>query len=166
MNVLDILFLAILGIGIVANFLSIPGNLIILFNSFWYGLVSGQDRFSTAFLLTLLIVALAVEFLEYLIIAFGARRFGATRLGCVAAVVGGIVGSVSGFCFSPVMGAIVGGFLGVVVGTFGIEMLRGKNVRESFHATLGALLGRVGGLTVKVIGTVTMAVMVLTHVSW
>ena len=166
MNVLDILFLAILGIGIVANFLSIPGNFIILFDSFWYGLVNGYDRFSTAFLLTLLIVALAIEFLEYLIIAFGARRFGASKLGCVAAVVGGIIGSISGFCFSPVMGAIVGGFLGVIIGTFGIEILRGKNVRESFHATLGAILGRVGGLTVKVIGTMAMAVMVLTHLTW
>ncbi len=166
MDVLDILFLLVLGLGIVSNFLSIPGNLVVFFDSLWYALVSSHHHFSTTFLITLFVVALIVELLEYLIIAFGARRFGASKLGSAAAVIGGIVGSISGIFVSPVLGAIVGGFAGVIVGTLGIELVRGKKFKESWHATLGALLGRMGGLTVKLVGTVVMATMVMMNVSW
>jgi uncharacterized protein len=160
MEVLEIVFIAILGFSIFSNFLSIPGNFIVVLDTIWYGLATDFSRFSTSFLITLLIIAVAVELLEYVIIAFGARRYGATKLGVVAAIVGGILGSISGFFFSPVLGAILGGFVGVSVGTLGIELIRGKSFKDALHATLGAILGRVGGLTVKAIGSVTMVVMV------
>ncbi len=156
MDILEIFFIAILGFSIVSNFLSIPGNFIIFLNSVWYGIATNFNQFSFSFLITLFIVAVAVELLEYFVIAFGARKYGASRLGVVGAILGGIGGGVSGFFFSPVFGAMVGGFAGVIVGTLSVEMLRGKHVREAAHATVGAILGRVGGLTIKAIGTVTM----------
>ncbi len=164
MDVLEIVFVAILGFSVFSNFLSIPGNFIVVFNSLWYGIATGFDKFSISFLLTLLIVAVIVEFLEYLIIAFGARRYGATRLGALAAILGGIGGSISGFFFSPIMGAIIGGFVGGIIGTLGIELIRGKTLRESLYATFGATIGRVGGLTVKGIGSVTMVVIVASKI--
>ncbi len=123
-------------------------------------MATGFDNFSFGFLLTLFAVAIGVELLEYLIIAFGARKYGASRWGVVAAILGGIAGSISGFFFSPIVGAIIGGLIGVIVGTVSIEIWRGKNVRDSAYAALGAVLGRLGGLTIKAIGTVTMIVMI------
>ncbi|MEJ2636282.1 MAG: DUF456 domain-containing protein [Calditrichia bacterium] len=160
MDVLEIIFIAILGFSVVSNFLSIPGNFIVVFDTIWYGLATNFDKFSFSFLLMLLIIAVGVELLEYLIIAFGARRYGASRLGVVAAILGGIGGSISGFFVSPVLGAIIGGFIGVVIGTVSIEMIRGKSFRDAGYAALGAILGKVGGLTVKAIGSVTMVVIV------
>ncbi len=156
MDALEIIFIAILGFSIVANFFSIPGNFVIFLNSLWYGIATGFHKFSFSFLLTLFLVALAVELLEYFIIAFGARRYGASKLGVVVAILGGIGGSISGFFFSPVIGAIIGGFVGVIVGTLGIELFKGRTMRDSLYATFGAVIGRIGGLTVKAIGTVTM----------
>ncbi|GAB4376776.1 MAG: DUF456 family protein [Calditrichia bacterium] len=160
MDVVELIFVAILGFSIIANFFSIPGNFIIVFNAFWYGLVTGFDRFSFSFMLTLLIIAIGVELLEYIIIAFGARRYGATKLGTVAGILGGIAGSISGFFVSPVLGAIIGGFIGVILGTSLIEITRGRTLNEALNATYGALLGRLGGLTVKALGSLTMVVIV------
>ncbi len=161
MDVIHIFFLAILFLSLVSNFLSIPGNFIIFLNTLWYGIATDFTFITFTFLVTLFIIAIAIELLEYVVIAFGARKYGASRWGVVAAIVGGIGGAISGFFFSPVLGAIVGGFLGVIVGTMSIEVLRGKSLSEASRATLGAVLGRVGGLTVKVIGSVTMVIIVI-----
>lgn len=161
MTILEVIFFATLLIGVVANFFSLPGNFFVVLNAGWYGLVTGFNHFSSKFLLTLLLIALLVELLEYFIIAFGARRFGASRSAAIAGAIGGLLGSISGFFVSPVLGAVIGGFSGVIVGTIVLELLNGGNLSKALRATYGALLGRLGGLTVKVIGTVTMVVIVL-----
>ena len=160
MDLWEFLFIAILGFSIVANFFSIPGNFLIVFNTGWYGLATGFDRYSLSFFLTLLVIAIVVELLEYFIIAFGARKYGASKLGAVAGVLGGIAGSISGFFFSPVMGAIIGGFLGVIIGSLGLEMIRGRHLKDASKVAYGAILGRVGGLTVKALGSLVMVVIV------
>jgi uncharacterized protein YqgC (DUF456 family) len=99
--------------------------------------------------------------LEYLIIALGAKRYGASRWGVGGAILGGIIGGLSGFTFSPIFGAIIGGFIGVIMGTMLLELIiKKRNFDAAYHAMLGALIGKVGGLTIKVIGTLTMAVVV------
>jgi uncharacterized protein YqgC (DUF456 family) len=160
MSIIEIFFLAILGFSLISNFLSIPGNFIIFLNTVWYGIATDFHEFSFSFLITLFIVAVSVELLEYFIIAFGARKYGASRWGVVGAIVGGIGGGISGFFFSPVFGALVGGFLGVIAGTLSIELFKGKNIKQAGYAALGATLGRVGGLTIKAVGTVTMVFIV------
>lgn len=164
MDFIQILFIAMLAFSIVSIFLSIPGNFIVFLNTLFYGVFTNFDNLSFSFLLIIFIIAVLIELLEYLIIAFGARKYGASKLGVVAAIIGGIGGSISGFFFSPVLGAIIGGFIGVMAGTMAIELLRGKNIREVLYATYGALLGRVGGLSVKAIGTVTLVVIVANRI--
>lgn len=161
MDLVNILFILMLAFGLVANFLSIPGNFIIALNTFWYGIATSFEKVTWSFLLTLIIIAAAIEFAEYLIIALGAKRYGASRWGVVGAILGGIIGGLSGFTFSPIFGAITGGFVGVIIGTMLLELIiKGRNIKVAFHAMLGALIGKVGGLTVKVIGTLTMAIIV------
>lgn len=161
MDLVNILFLLMLAFGLVSNFLSIPGNFIIALNTFWYGIATGFEKVSLSFFVTLIVIAAAIEFAEYLIIALGAKRYGASRWGVVGAILGGIIGGLSGFTFSPIFGAITGGFIGVIVGTMLLELIiRGRNIKVAFHAMLGALIGKVGGLTIKVIGTLTMAIVV------
>ncbi len=161
MDIVDILFILILIFGLISNFLSIPGNFVVALNTFWYGVATNFEKITFSFFITLIMIAAAVEFAEYLIIALGAKRYGASRWGVVGAILGGIVGGLSGFTFSPIFGAIIGGFIGVIFGTMLLELIiKGRNVRAAFHAMLGALIGKVGGLTVKVIGTLTMAIVV------
>lgn len=160
MDFIQILFIAMLVFSIVSIFLSIPGNFIVFLNTFLYGAITNFDHLSFSFFLIIFIAAVLIELLEYLIIVFGARKYGASKLGVIGAIIGGIGGSISGFFFSPVVGAIIGGLFGVMIGTMTVELLRGKQIREALYATYGALLGRVGGLSVKAIGTVTLVVIV------
>ncbi len=161
MEIIDILFVVVLLFGLVSNFLSIPGNFVVVLDSFLYGLATNFEKFHLSFILTLLLIAALIEFVEYLVIALGARRYGASRGGVVAGIVGGLIGSISGAFFSPVVGALVGGFSGVIIGTFLLELLiKHRPSREAFHVVLGALIGKVGGLTIKAVGTVTMVVLV------
>jgi uncharacterized protein YqgC (DUF456 family) len=161
MDIVDILFLLILTFGLLSNFLSIPGNFVVAFNALWYGLATNFETITFSFFITLIIIAAAIEFVEYLIIALGAKRYGASRWGVVGAILGGIIGGLSGFTFSPIFGAIIGGFFGVIMGTMLLELIiKKRNFDAAYHAMLGALIGKVGGLTVKVIGTLTMAVVV------
>jgi len=164
MEILEILFVLILLFSLISNFFSIPGNFVIVFDAGWYGLATGFNKFSLTFLLTLLFIAIVVEFLEYIVIAFGARRYGASRLGTISGIILGIVGSISGFFVSPILGAIIGGFIGVIVGTITLELIRGKHFKDALHATYGALIGKVGGLTVKVLGSLTMVVIVASKI--
>ncbi|MFQ5584520.1 MAG: DUF456 family protein, partial [Calditrichia bacterium] len=127
----------------------------------WYGIATNFETVTVSFILTMVLIAAIVEFVEYLIISLGARRYGASRWGVVGAILGGIIGSLSGFTFSPVFGAVIGGFIGVIVGTILLELIiKKKNVQAALYAMLGALIGKVGGLTVKVIGTLTMVVII------
>ncbi len=161
MDIVDVLFILILVFGLISNFLSIPGNFVVALNTFWYGVATNFEKVTFSFFITLIIIAATVEFAEYLIIAVGAKRYGASRWGVVGAILGGIVGGLSGFTFSPIFGAIIGGFIGVILGTMLLELIiKGRNIRAAFHAMLGALIGKVGGLTIKVIGTLTMAIIV------
>ena len=161
MGIVDILFFLILAFGLLSNFLSIPGNFVVALNALWYGFATNFETITLSFFLTLIIIAAAIEFAEYLIIALGAKRYGASRWGVVGAIAGGIVGGLSGFTFSPIVGAIIGGFIGVILGTMLLELIiKKRNLDAAYKAMLGALIGKVGGLTIKVIGTLTMAVVV------
>jgi len=164
MDFIQILFITMLAFSIVSIFLSIPGNFIVFLNTLLYGVVTDFNNLSFSFFLVIFIIAVLIELLEYLIIAFGARKYGTSKLGVVGAILGGIGGGISGFFFSPVVGAIIGGFVGVMAGTMTIELLRGKQIREILYATYGALLGRVGGLSVKTIGTVTLVIIVVNRI--
>lgn len=161
MSAWEVVFIIILAFSLIANFLSIPGNFIVVINALWYGLVTGFEKYSFTFLFTLVVIALAVEFCEFVLLSIGARRYGASRWGVVGGIVGGIVGSISGAFVTPILGAILGGFLGVMLGTLIVEMIfKKRNLRETSRAILGVLIGKVGSLTVKAIGTVTMVVLV------
>ena len=97
MDIVDILFILILAFGLISNFLSIPGNFVVALNTFWYGVATNFEKVTFSFFITLFIIAAAVEFAEYLIIALGAKRYGASRWGVVGAILGGIFGGLSGF---------------------------------------------------------------------
>lgn len=98
------------------------------------------------------VVALVGEGLELLLSAFGARRFGASWRGMLGSVVGGVLGAIFGTFTIPILvvgtlaGAAVGTALGAVVG----ELWTGeRTLRDSTQPALGAVIGRVLGMLVK-----------------
>ena len=78
--------------------------------------------------------------LDYVVPAFGAKKFNCSKWG----VFGCIVGTLVGIFFVP-WGILVGPFAGAVVG----ELIAGKKFSSSLKGGFGALLGFVFGVALK-----------------
>jgi uncharacterized protein YqgC (DUF456 family) len=165
MNViLDIALVSLVTFSVFSNLVGFPGNLLVSFSSLFYGISTGFDNFSFVFVLGLFGIVLLLEFLEFLLIFFTARRYGSSKWGISGAVIGGILGALAGASFSPILGAVIGSFAGVFIGACGLEFAIKRKLKPSIWAGFGAFLGKLGGLSIKMIGGTTMAIMVLSRV--
>lgn len=95
-------------------------------------------------------IGLVGEALEFLLSAFGAKRFGASKRGMIGSVVGGVLGALVGTGFLPVIGTLIGAAVGTALGAVAGETWNGeKSLRESMRPALGAVIGRVLGTLAK-----------------
>lgn len=78
--------------------------------------------------------------LDYLVPAFGAKKFNCSRWG----VFGCLVGTIVGIFFAP-LGLLLGPFIGAMLG----EVIAGKNFAAAMKGGFGALLGFLFGVTLK-----------------
>lgn len=163
-TIMDVGLVMTILISILSNFYGLPGNSLLAGSSLVYGIFTGFESFSITFVLTLFAIVVLIEFLEFLIISLTAKKYGASKWGISGGIVGGILGAISGAFITPVLGAIIGSIAGVFLGAFALEFIRTTNLRGSLYSGLGAFLGKLGGLSIKVIGTVTMAIMVVSKI--
>lgn len=80
--------------------------------------------------------------LDYIIPAWGTKKFGGTRYG----VWGCTLGFILAFWMGP-WGIIIGPFLGAFVG----EMIGGQNSKKSFRAAVGSFVGFLVGSLLKMV---------------
>ena len=161
MNVIfEIVFIVAVVVSLFSNLYGLPGNILILFSSFVYGIVTNFVQYSFAFVITLLLIVLLVEFLEYLLIVLTAKKYGASKWGITGSIVGGIGGAISGAFVTPVLGAIIGSIIGVFAGATLLEFFKSYNLREALLSGVGAFLGKIGGLSIKMCGAVTIIIMI------
>jgi uncharacterized protein YqgC (DUF456 family) len=158
--ILDVLFVLAVTAALMSNFFGVPGNIIIAFNSLIYGILTNFDSYSLTFVITLFIIVIFVEFIEYLLIALTAKKYGASKWGIAGGIIGGIGGAISGAFFTPVLGAIIGSILGVFLGAIIFEYFRSFDLKMAFNSGVGAFLGKIGGLSLKTCGAVTMIIMI------
>ncbi len=149
------------GFSVISNFMGLPGNILIALSGLLYGISTGFEAYSFTFVLTLFAVLIFFEVLEFILIYVAAKKFGCSRWGIAGGIVGGILGALSGMLYSPVLGALIGSVIGVFIGASGLELFRSGNLKSSLFAGLGAFLGRIGGLSVKVVGAMTMSIMIV-----
>jgi uncharacterized protein YqgC (DUF456 family) len=95
------------------------------------------------------VVVFIVSVLDYIVPICGTRKFGGTRAGTLGSTVGLIVG----IFFSP-WGIIAGPFLGAFIA----ELLAGSSGRHSLKAALGAFVGFLCGVGLKLIVCAWIAV--------
>ena len=86
------------------------------------------------------VACVVVLVLDYVVPAFGAKKFNCSKWG----IFGCMVGTVVGMFFMP-WGLIAGPFLGAVAG----ELIAGKRLGMSLKGGFGALLGFVFGVALK-----------------
>jgi uncharacterized protein YqgC (DUF456 family) len=101
-----------------------------------------QSPFSTKFLIIWAVVVVAVTALDYVVPAYGTKKFGGTKYG----IWGCTIGLILGFWLGP-MGIILGPFFGALIG----ELIGGKDSNQAFKAALGSFVGFLVGTLLKLI---------------
>lgn len=149
--ILFVLFLLAGGAGVVLPFLpGVPLAAIGVLFAAWLG--GFQVLGLREILIAALLAALSLV-LDYLTTVVGARLYGASSRGVWGAVIGAVVGV---FFFPPF------GFLfGAGVGAIGAELITGRPWREAARAGLGTLIGSLGGMAVKLLLILALALMCL-----
>jgi hypothetical protein len=101
------------------------------------------EVFSPEFLIAMAGLTILVTAIDFVIPAFGAKKFGASKFGFWGAVIGMIVG----FFYFPPLGIIIGAFLGAFVG----EVISGKQTYGAFKAGWGVFIGIITGTVLKLV---------------
>ncbi|KJF42138.1 DUF456 domain-containing protein [Draconibacterium sediminis] len=102
-------------------------------------------QFSSKFLIIWAIITVVVYALDYLIPAWGTKKFGGSKRG----VWGSIIGLVIGMFFFPPFGIIIGPFVGAVIG----ELTVGKDSGAALKSGFGSFMGFLAGTLLKLIAS-------------
>ncbi|HRW62065.1 MAG TPA: DUF456 domain-containing protein [Bacteroidales bacterium] len=120
--------------------LSFIGILVLHFTKF--------AHFSTTFLLVLAFIAILVTVLDYIVPVWGTKKFGGTKAGMWGATIGMIIGMI----FLGPLGLILGPLAGAIIG----EVINGANNKDAFKAGIGAFIGFLLGVGLKLAASVYM----------
>jgi uncharacterized protein YqgC (DUF456 family) len=99
-------------------------------------------QFSNSFLFTWALVVVAVFVLDYMLQAWGVKKFGGGR----KATIGTFIGLFVGLLFPPI-GLLIGPFAGAFIGA--LSEVKGDNTR-AFKVAIGSFIGFVTGTVLKV----------------
>lgn len=90
--------------------------------------------------------------IDYAGSAIGAKKFGASKHGVIASVIGGVIGLVL-FSFAGML-------IGSVVGLVAVEYYEKRDLIQSGKAALGVLIGNIAGIVLQAV----LAVIILIYV--
>jgi uncharacterized protein YqgC (DUF456 family) len=143
------LFLGILGLP--GTWLMVASTALLA----WWQWDADGDPSERMFSITVLIVVAALallgEIMELAAGLIGSKKAGGTKWGAIGALLGTIVGGVAGTFLIPVpvVGSIVGACLGAAIGAGALEMTSGRELAPSVKSGVGAGVGRLGGVFIK-----------------
>jgi uncharacterized protein YqgC (DUF456 family) len=143
---MDILLLVIafilMLIGIIGCIVpGLPGTPI-AYAGLWIAQITERVDFSWQFLLIWGIVTVVISALDYIVPAWGTKRYGGTKWGVWGSTIGVFVG-----LFAGPWGVILGPLVGAVIG----ELLGGKAAQEALRAGWGSFIGILFGTILKLI---------------
>lgn len=144
------LFLLALGVCVLLNLVTLPGNwAMVALVTAWALLVPGNSL-NMLFFVMFIGLAVAGEIVEFGAQIWGAKKYGSSKISTWAGILGAIVGAVFGAPFMFGVGAVFGALFGAWAGCFLAELLiRRQPSAVAFRAAQGAFVGRFLGMVVK-----------------
>ena len=142
---------------------NIPGTFLMTGFYLLYQLFDNQTGIDWKIVVILLAVSVVLELVEFLLTAWGSRKYGASRIGTVGAIAGSIVGAIVGTGMAPFVGTLIGAFGGAFVGAFTLEYLRKPDFDKAMEVGKGALFGAIGGKISKLVGAIALLIIISTH---
>lgn len=151
-----IIIIALFVIGMAgAVYPVLPGVLAVYAAFFVYGLMIGFGSFGKWFWLIQTTIVVVIFVADYVVGAYGVKKFGGSR----ASVIGSTIGLIAGPFVIPVVGLLVGPFLGAAIG----ELATGADIKQSCRAGIGSLVGFFSGIVVKL---ALQAIMIAVFIIW
>lgn len=153
-RVMDIALLVLAGLCMLVGIAGciIPGlpGTPVAYLGLWIAQATERVDFSWRMLLVWGVVTVVVSVLDYVVPAWGTKKFGGTRFGVWGSTIGVFVG-----LFFGAAGVVIGPLAGAVLG----ELLGGKAVAEAFRAGWGSFVGLLCGTVLKLVccGLMTVA---------
>ncbi len=142
--VIFIIALVLMAAGITGIFIPLLPDVPLVFGGvLFYAIFTRFQQIGWKALLIWGIITATVFVLDYLVQAMGAKKWGASKLGILGAIVGLVVGIVLG----GIVGIIIGPVLGVII----FELLGDRNLKEAFKAGVGTFFGFVLGVLLKIV---------------
>jgi hypothetical protein len=158
------IFIILLIFSWISIFFGLFGTLLLLIFSLIYSIITNFSIVSIKTLVVIFLLYLAGELFDYVFIALGAKKFGATN----RAILGGIIGGVIGGSLSLIglgIGIFPLVFLGIFLGTFIVEFFQRKDFKKSIKAGFGSLLGRFSAIIFKALLGLIMLFIVLMQIA-
>jgi uncharacterized protein len=141
MEIFALIILALFGLlglaGLIFNFL---GTFWIAAGAVIYAFMTGFESLKAGDLLFLVSLYLFGEIMDWVMVALGAKKFGATTSAMWGSLVGGIIGSAAGAMFFGI-GMIPGLLLGVFLGAFIFQYRSHGNFMQAARAGAGSGIG-------------------------
>lgn len=157
-------FILILFIGLFSIIFGFPGTVIILIDAIVYSLLTGFKTIGWKIIAVLIILSLFAETLDFMLGSAGAKKFGSSKKGVVASLIGGITGAMLMTPFLLGLGAVIGAFLGGFAGTFLVELIEQKKLKPAVRAGYGTLIGKITGIFAKSFFALVMIIIILSTV--
>jgi uncharacterized protein YqgC (DUF456 family) len=146
-----VVLLVLMGLSLLATLLGLPGTVAILLLAVVYGWATGFGALTGQTLLILGGITLVAETADQLFQVWGAKRGGASLMGILGSVAGGIAGALLLNTFFPIVGGILGAFIGAYAGALLVERRVQGGWRRAHRAAWGGFLGRAAGIGVKML---------------
>lgn len=100
-----------------------------------------ETPFSFQFMIIMALIVGGITIIDYMIPAFGAKKWGGSRFG----IIGAVLGVLLGIFILPPFGFIIFPFAGAMAG----EILTGARSDKAFKAAIGTLIGLLLGSLLK-----------------
>ncbi len=134
-------FLSIIA-GIIGCVLPIiPGPILSYCGLIIVSLAYKWELFNVRFLVVMGVITAAVTTLDYVLPLISAKKFGASKY----SIWGSLFGMIIGVILFPPFGLLIGAFIGAVLG----ELIFNMDTRKSLKAGIGALIGTVSSIFIK-----------------
>jgi uncharacterized protein YqgC (DUF456 family) len=156
-----ILLILVLFAGLALVFVTLPGLWIMTAAAAIYTFAPHEHRLGHKTLLTLVLLSVIGEILEFTAGGAAARKAGGGRRAAIGALVGGIAGGIVGSFLLPLVLTIVGICIGSFVGAAAFELLGGGEAIHSLGVGWGAAKGRLVGVFLKLGIGIIMAILIL-----
>ena len=147
--VLLILAFLCLIIGIIGCIVpGLPGTPI-AYAGLWIAQATDRIDFSWQFLLIWGIVVVIISVLDYIVPAWGTKKYGGTKWGVWGSTIGVFIG-----LFFGAVGVILGPLVGAIIG----ELIAGKELEAALKAGWGSFIGILFGTILKLVACGLMTV--------